>query len=228
MSEREKQHEHPPSSPGPSAVQVLAATERAERHRAGEALGVPDWAILAHLDVARRSGAARAVRGQLQLLLTDGALERSRRHGREVWALTGSGARQLARARRSEGDPPLPESPQHRSWRNARTAAALELERFRATLRRSLDEAERLLAAEGPPPHSDAWLALAETLRRDARRVGSASHCLYEWCEPDDARADVDDHREPGDCALPERRRAAIRALRVGRRNVLLWSDAAP
>ena len=42
----------------------------------------------------------------------------------------------------------LPESPQHRAWRNARTAAAQELERFRASLHERLRHAELLLDAD--------------------------------------------------------------------------------
>lgn len=225
MTTTEPEQDRPERADGPpSATQVLAAAQRAERHRAGEAPGVPDWAILEHLDIPRRSAAARATRWQLRELLAAGALERARRHGREVWTVTRLGSERLRRCRGERGEPPLPESPQHRAWRNARSTAALEIERFRDVLRASLGEAERLLAAD-PPPHSDAWFELAEQLRRDARRVGSAGHCLYEWSEPDDARADLDAHREPGDGALPRRRRESVRALRSGRRNVRLWQD---
>ena len=75
-------------------------------------------------------------------------------------------------------------------------------------------------------PHSDAWFELAETLRRAARRVGSAGHCLYEWPEPGDARADLDDRREPEDRCLRPPLRRRRRALRAGRRNIALWRDA--
>jgi hypothetical protein len=134
--------------------------------------------------------------------------------------------RHLRRARRDgDGVPPLPESPQHRAWRNARTAAAEELERFRASLRERLRRAELLLDAE-PPPHSDAWLELAQELQRACRRVASASHCLYEWSEPDDERPDVDQRSEPGDAELDEDERARRQARRAGRRNLRLWDDA--
>jgi hypothetical protein len=59
--------------------------------------------------------------------------------------------------------PQLPESPRHRTWRNARTAAAQEIERFRRNLRDCLDEAARLLDAD-PPAHSDAWFELGQHL----------------------------------------------------------------
>ncbi len=206
---------------------VLAAVERAGRHQAHDTSAVPMWAILDHLAVPRRSAAARHVRSRLGILHAAGWLEPSRRHGVPTWALTSSGARRLRRARRAGGVPPLPESPQHRAWRNARTAAAHEIERFRASLRERLEHAALLLDAE-QPPHSDAWLELAEELQRACRRLASASHCLYEWAEPDDERADVDEHVEPADARLDEHERARRRARRAGRRNVRLWDAGQP
>ncbi|MGP0101129.1 MAG: hypothetical protein ACLPUT_05840 [Solirubrobacteraceae bacterium] len=204
---------------------VLAAVERAGRHQAHDAAAVPVWAILDHLGVPRRSGAARHVSSRLGVLHAAGWLERSRRHGVPTWALTSSGVGRLRRARRAGGVPPLPESPQHRAWRNARTAAGQELERFHANLHERLEQAARLLDAE-QPPHSDTWLELAEELQRACRRVASASHCLYEWAEPDDERADVDERVEPADAQLDEHERARRRARRAGRRNLRLWDDA--
>ncbi len=209
----------------PAAAVVLAAVDRATRHRAGAPSGAPAGSILEHLALGRRSGASRAVRARLQELELEGTVERRLRHGLAVWSLTGKGLRRLERDARAGEAPALPESPQHRRWRNARTAAALEIDRLRGSLEEALADAERLLATERP--HSDAWFELAETLRRTARRVGSAGHCLYEWPEPDDARADIDDRREPEDrCQQPPLRRRR-RALRAGRRNIALWRDAA-
>jgi transcriptional regulator with XRE-family HTH domain len=54
--------------------------------------------------------------------------------------------------------------------------------------------------------------------------MGSASHCLYEWAEPnDDNEADVDDRRESGDDLLEFAERDPRRARRTGRRNIALW-----
>ena len=141
-----------------------------------------------------------------------------------TWELTSAGRRRLQRARRAGSVPPLPESPQHRAWRDARTAAAQEIERFRASLRDRLDEAALLLEAD-EPPHSDAWFELGEALQRACRRVASASHCLYEWVEPHDLRADVDDHLDPIDEGLDPAERARRRARRAGRRNIRLWDE---
>jgi hypothetical protein len=204
---------------------VLAAIERAGRHQAYDKPAVPVWAILDHLALPRRSAAARHTRSRLDVLLAAGWLGRGSRHGVPTWALTSSGVRRLRRARRTGKMPPLPESPQHRAWRGARMAAAEELKRFRQGLRERLQQAELLLDAE-VPPHSDAWLELAEELQRACRRVASASHCLYEWAEPDEERADVDEHVEPADAELAEDERARRRARRAGRRNMRLWDDA--
>jgi hypothetical protein len=209
----------------PADELVLAAVERAGRHQAHATSAVPVWSVLDHLAVSRRSATARHVRERLGALTTGGWLERASRHGVPTWELTSSGARRLRRARRDGDVPPLPESPQHRAWRNARTAAAEELERFRARLREDLQRTELLLHAERPP-HSDAWLELAQELQRSCRRVASASHCLYEWSEPDDERADVDRRSEPGDAELDEHERARRQARRAGRRNLRLWDDA--
>jgi hypothetical protein len=215
-----------PSAPAPPSDElVLAAVERAGRHQAHDKPAVPVWAILDHLALARRSSAARFVRARLDALLAAGALERGSRHGVPTWALTRSGERRLRHARASASVPALPESPQHRAWRNARTVAAAELERFRLGLRERVKQAELLLDA-AQPPHSDAWLELAEELQRACRRVASASHCLYEWVEPDEEHADVDEHVEPADAGLDEDERARRRARRAGRRNMRLWDDA--
>jgi hypothetical protein len=212
----------------PSDELVLAAVERAGRHRAGQRMGdapaIPVWAVLDHLAVSPRSAADRHVRSRLGVLRAAGWLERSRRHGVATWELTAAGRRRLQRARRAGGVPALPESPQHRAWQGARMAAAQEIERFRASLRERLDEATLLLDA-AQPPHSDAWFELAEELQRGCRRLASASHCLYEWIEPDDLRADVDERVDAADERLDPAERARRRARRAGRRNIRLWDD---
>ncbi|MGD0454987.1 MAG: hypothetical protein ABSB69_15455 [Solirubrobacteraceae bacterium] len=215
---------HATRSGAPSDELVLAAVERAARHQTRDTPAVPVWAILEHLAVPRRSAAARHVRERLGAMHAAGRLERSRRHSVPTWALSDAGLAHLRRARGAGALPALPESPQHRAWRDARTAAAQEIERFRAGLRERLAQAALLLDAE-QPPHSDAWLELAEELQRACRRLASASHCLYEWVEPDDARADVDEHVEPADELLDRAERTVRRARRAGRRNIRLWDE---
>jgi hypothetical protein len=202
---------------------VLAAIERAERHRTTDAPGVPIWAITEHLDIPRRSGNARYVRSRLRAFVADASLKHYRSHGVEIWALTPAGRRHLRRATRADKVPQLPESPQHRTWRRARTIAADEIGRLRRSLRKTLGTTAGLLDAE-PPVHSDKWFELADRLSADAAQLGTAVHCLHEWAEPDDGRADIDSRREPSDRRLTPDERARRRWRRIGRRNIFLWS----
>jgi hypothetical protein len=203
---------------------ILAAIDRAARHHVRDQAGVPVWAITEHLDIVRRSAAARHVQSRLAALAGAGRLERSRRHGVPVWTLTRGGRQRLGRAQRAGRVPELPESPQHRHWRDAHTLAAQEIDRFRQALRASVDEATRMLD-ERPAISSDAWFELSERLRRATWRVGSASYCLYEWGEPSDERADIDDCRHADDDKLAPPERARRGSRRAGRRNVRLWQD---
>jgi hypothetical protein len=221
MCEREEQQSAGPDG-RPSDELLLAAVERGALHDQGARSAVTVWTIFEHLCTPRRSAAARHVRARLAILRAAGWLERSRRHGVSTWELTDAGRRYLTRVRGAGRLPELPESPQHRAWRSARTAAAQELERFRLGLRTQLEDTALLLEAD-PPAHSDAWFARGEELRRACWRVGSAGHCLREWSEPEDSRADVDDQGEPGDARLDPTERARSRARRLGRRNIRLW-----
>lgn len=219
-----KSQPHPNARPAepPSEALILAALDRAVRHRERGAPTAPIWAILEHLAVPRRSAEARRVRAVLEALRRANRVEVSHPHGVEAWALTLSGRRRLRRAERAGTIPSLPESPQHREWRSARALASQELERFSRGLREQLNRALLLLDADEPAP-SDTWFELAEVLRRDCRRLGSASHCLHEWLEPHDQIADLDDHIEPDDLKLDPSARDRRRARRMGRRNVRLW-----
>ncbi len=203
---------------------ILAAIDRAERHRGNDVSGAPIWAITEHLSIGQRSAAARHVRSRLAALKAMGRLELSRRHGIPVWALTSDGHRHLRRADRAGDIPALPESPQHCQWRQARALAALEIERMREVVRVGLDETVLLLDAR-TAGSSDAWFELSEQLRRAVWRLGSASYCLHEWAEPVDEQADIDDGSDPGDERLSDTERTRRRSHRAGRRNTTLWRD---
>jgi ribosome-binding protein aMBF1 (putative translation factor) len=218
-------------------VLVLAAVDRAERHRLAKVdpPGVPVWGVFGHLGVAARSRRARQVRERLDELVATGALERLRRHGTTVWTMTKAGRRRLARARRVGRLPVLPESPQHRAWREARELAGEQIDGFRLDVLEELEHARELLdahmavAAGRVAPEllgestSDAWFEMAERLQHACRRLGSASYCLWEWQEPEDARADVDDHSDPCDRVFDGKQRDRRFARRHGRRNTRLW-----
>jgi hypothetical protein len=183
---------------------ILAGIDRAERHTGRDA--VPLFLIYDHLSVRRRSGAARKIRARVLAMSETGALEQTRLHGMEVWSLTAIARNRLRRA--GQITDLLPEAPQHRKWRHARTLEEHELPRYNATLRTVLVEAEAMLDAR-EPASSDAWLDMSRRLQRNAWRIGAALYCLYEWDEPSDEERDND-----GDGAY------------LGRRNVTLWRDA--
>jgi hypothetical protein len=205
---------------------ILAAVQRAERHRQRENEGVPLSFITEHLGFVYGSWTTRRLRPQLDALMAGGLLVRSRRHGIVVLGLTSSGRRWLARGLRAGEVGVLPESPQHRVWRHARSAAAERIEEFREQVRRALEDAGGLL--EGEQTGSDAWFGVAERLRSACRHFGSATYCLREWCEPDDADADVDEQHEAGDELLARDERGRVRSHRQGRRGVWRWPDADP
>jgi hypothetical protein len=110
-----------------------------------------------------------------------------------------SGApRSPSRARSKREDLMLPEAPQHREWRTARTAATERIDVIRERLRDTLSDADKLLdSAQGGD--SDSWFALSSRLSTRCDRPGSATYCLREWPEPDDAHADRDDSSEDND-----------------------------
>ncbi len=91
----------------------------------------------------------------------------------------------------------------------------------------ALAEAEALLGRTRPGGLGTPIVvrARAAHLRGDCRRLGSACHCLHEWPEPDDDRADLDSLSEDGEPELPDRERSRRRALRAGRRNIRLWRE---
>src|SRR5271154_5316782 len=153
-----------------SETLLLAAIDRAERHRGHQ--GVPSWAIYEHLAAPQRSAAARQARRLLDPLTEAGSLKAERRQGIQVWALTTAGRKYLDEA---EDVAPLPESPQHATWREAYALAIEQIEGFQETLRETLEEA---LALTTDPAPADTWFYLAERLHTGARRLGSATYCI--------------------------------------------------
>ncbi len=171
-----------------SDAQVLAAIHRAEVHDQQDHASRSD--IAAHLGFVHNSWTTRRLRPQLDALRSTGSVRDVRRYGLDLLALTDAGRRALAKAR-GEVEVILPESPQHRRWRHSRTLAGERIDGFRQALRASLIEAGALL--DTAPAPSTAWVEFAKRLSRDCKRLGSATYCLFEWPEPADERADVDD-----------------------------------
>jgi transcriptional regulator with XRE-family HTH domain len=209
-------------------VLVLAAVERGARHRARAHEAVPVWVIRGHLHIPARSRDARRLRARLRVLESEGLLSTGGRSGVVLWSLTEDGQQRLNAARAVGGVPVLSESPQHIAWREARAAAQEHMAGFDQALGEAALATFALLDAgrAGEPAHSDEWFVLGERLQRGCRRMGSAVHCLYEWVEPSDDRADVDDRREPGDDRLEPSERDRRRARRTGRRNISSWDTS--
>jgi hypothetical protein len=171
-----------------SDAQILAAIDRAEVHDQHD--DASRWDIAAHLGFVHNSWTTRRLRPQLDALRSAGRIRNVRRCGVDLVALTTTGRRALGKAR-SAGKAILPESPQHRRWRHSRTMAGDRIDGFREALRKSMAEVGALLDAE--QTSSDAWFEFGNRLGAECRRLGSATHCLFEWAEPEDARADVDE-----------------------------------
>ncbi|MGD9734162.1 MAG: hypothetical protein AB7V58_00920 [Solirubrobacterales bacterium] len=182
-----------------SEMQVLAAVERAHRH--GDTVPRRDGDMIAHYDIAyhlgfERSGATtRRLLPQLESLREDGSLATKRYKRTDVWTLTARGRGRLAAARRRGTVEPLPESPQHCTWRAAREEAAARIEEIGGAVLATLEEADEVLGgSESPPGDSTRHFEVGRRLQHQFWRLGVAIHCLREWQEPDDTRRDVDPH----------------------------------
>jgi DNA-binding PadR family transcriptional regulator len=169
---------------------ILAAIERAERHRNPKSTpGISLPTLKEHLGVPHHGGTTRRLRPQLKTLEDAGLIEQYRRNGPDAITLTDMGQRRLDVVR---GEITLPEAPQHQAWREARHAASERIAEFRRDLRGTLDEAIALLEADHEAD-SNTWFEFSERLRHTSRLVASAIYCLREWPEPDDSQLDTDD-----------------------------------
>jgi hypothetical protein len=172
-----------------SDAQILAAIDRAEAHDRNQIPDAARWDIAAHLGFVHNSWTTRRLRPQIDALKSAGRIRDVRRLGLDLVALTSAGRRTLGKTR-NVGEISLPESPQHRTWRHSRTVASDRINSFREALRTSVAELGGLLDTGQAP--SDAWFEFGKRLSAECRRLGSATYCLSEWAEPDDASADVD------------------------------------
>lgn len=185
--------EQPTSTNSPSEESVLAAIERALRQRRQpQSPGILLSAVKEHLGLSRHGSDTRRLQPVVDGLLAAGQVESIERQGLTLWRLTSAGKRRLAAARR-RGAIELPESPQHREWREARTAAVRRIDQLRDELEVTLDRTRTLLSTE--QRDADVWFAASREQQRACYRLGSATYCLFEWGEPDDAKADLPPER---------------------------------
>ncbi len=165
---------------------MLAAVERAGRHTRH-----PDKRTIARLLGFRFSGAAsRSIEKQLERLEAAGVVARKPgRRGREDWLLTDPGRDRL-QGRRGDIEP-LPESPEHRQWRQCRALAADQLDDAAAKALEALGGAETTIRRRATGDHTATDVAFIQRLLEwRLRRLGVVLYCLRDWPEPDDDVAD--------------------------------------
>jgi len=183
-------------------ILILAAVERAVLHEQEET--VLTSVLTEHLGFKAIPETNRHLWPRLEELRRAGLLTVAERRGEPFWSLTAVGRERLAADREAGRVGELPEAPQHRAWRHARLQAAVRIEGFRDELTDAAQQAYVLLH-QRQWVASEEWFALSERLRRSAWRFASATYCLTEWPEPDDARPDPDE--DPG--PHPGRRRTS-------------------
>jgi hypothetical protein len=188
---------------------ILAAAERAACHERSDE--VPILVVVEHLGFEPTQGSTGQLRLRLESLRGSGWLTRTQREEQESWGLTAAGREQLAKCREGGTVGDLPESPQHRTWRWARVQAALRIEGVRREMGELWEETDHLLS-QREPVLSEEWFSLSERFREASWRLGSASHCLEEWVEPEDDSPDVDENPGPA----------------PGRRTVAAWDLDSP
>jgi DNA-binding PadR family transcriptional regulator len=206
-----------PESDRISDALILAAIKRARLHQGRLDEGVALSQIKEHLALPHNGWTTRQIQPQLERMEAAGLIVREWRHSRTLWSVTPQGRRQASPFR------DLPESRQHRVWREARELAVERIDELRGDVQAALDEAGRLVYARSDAD-SDAWFEMSERLRLAAWRVGSATYCLREWVEPVDAKADTDERLRPDEKRLDRAEQAQRRARRQGRRNTR-WED---
>lgn len=174
----------------PSEGLLLAAIDRAYRHRRrSENPGVRLASVKEHLGLGGGSASTRRLRPLWDGLHAAGLIELSEPRDQPLWRLTSVGVERLQAVRQS-AELELPESPQHRDWRDARSTASEQITSFRDELRAALADAADLLVIE-PPTESDSWRQTGDRLQKACSHVGWAVYCLREWAEPDDSEADI-------------------------------------
>ena len=173
---------------------VLAALERAALHEREEE--VLTSVLMEHLGFEWAPPTNGLFFPRLEELRKAGLLTSRERRGEPLWSLTSFGRERLTEERESGEVGELPESPQHRAWRHAREQAAVRIEGFRDELTDAVQHGYDLLYRP-QPMSSEEWFELSERLSFASWRFASATYCLTEWPEPDDAFPDRDENPGP-------------------------------
>jgi hypothetical protein len=154
-------------------------------------------AIAAHLGFVHNGATTLRLRPQLEAFKEAGYLEFTSKRGHPFVRLTAKGRRRIIALRRRGGVPPLPESPQHRRWREATNLATDQFEVVLADLKRDLAEASAIPDALAPDIvegrfTSDRLLWLGSRLNLRFRLLSTAVFCIFEWDEPTDDAYDLE------------------------------------
>jgi DNA-binding PadR family transcriptional regulator len=152
--------------------------------------------IAEHLGFIHNGNTTRRLRPQLLGLEKQGVLEAIRYQGADYWRLTKKGSRRVAALRRAGDQEPLPESPQHREWRRARSLVNEHLAEIIESLNADLEAA---IAVRRTPinelaqsePTSTQIRGLGKRLKWNFDRLATGVYCLFEWKEPKDAERDT-------------------------------------
>ena len=201
---------------------VLAAVERAERHREREDEGVMMSDIAEHLGFVHGSWTTRRLRPQIEAFIVAGLLVRSRRHGVVVWGLTSSGR---SRCEQASGAVVLPESPQHRVWRHARALAAERIDGVCEQASGVLGEAMDVLDSEVGPFGCVVRRWLSVCSRRAGISARSRTACRSGRSPTTPART-LTTARSRVTRQIDPDELGGVRYRRGGRRNVWKWADA--
>lgn len=193
---------------------TLAAVERAERQEHQPPPnddGVYRRQVAKHLGAEWNPGTTRRLLEQLESLESDGFVALGKTPAdRSKVKLTPQGQNRLQRARREKvadalPEMLLPESPQHRTWREAREAAETGFDEFLTRTTAAVQDAETVLMSPAGGG-SEELLGIGDRLLREFWRLASATYCLREWPEPDERRPDFDDPTGRALTCLPPRR----------------------
>ncbi len=175
-------------------ILILAAAERAVLHEQEET--VLTSVLTNHLGFEAVPETNKHLWPRLEELRRAGLSTVTERRGEPFWGLTTVGRERLEAECEAGRVGELPEAPQHRAWRHARVEAAVRIEGFRDELTDAAQQAYDLLH-QRQWVTSEEWFELSERLRWASWRLASATYCLTEWPEPDDALPDPDESPGP-------------------------------
>ena len=175
-----------------SDERLLLAIGRAWDHIAPERTRLHRSQIARHLGFVHNGATTRRLRPQIEKLKRGGYLEEFCKRGARYLRPTGRGERRIAALRRSGDQEPLPESPQHREWRQARNLADERVEEILAELDRALDQARavRRVSIEDIDGGSKEVRAMGKRLEARFHLLAIAVYCLFEWPEPEEDACD--------------------------------------